>query len=347
MDWTSSTPYLLTPLAKRYVLSLILTAMTALIAYQYSDAPYAQWLVVTALCLALVPLQIAQHYRLYAVALPGLLLALLVCGATLLAHHPLMMGGYLVGVTLVGVYWAERYPAYARGALLICVLLVFAAYEFPLGSLPNRPFYILIGTLIALCWRAVLYVHVLPCMIHSQLKLVLFRTQRLTSDIFACLLEPEYSDTLYLYERRIHVSKDLVLQSMVQLRDLQRQQQLGAVQQDRLQAQIDKLDEVISRIFACAQLRYRVTDPSVFAVCQPELSRITLSLQQLYTQLMQRVTSPGDALNATALDAAVAQLDESYQNVLQVSAPEPLVFLLFMTDLRTLGIALEQLYALL
>lgn len=317
-----------------------------MIIYQMSDAPYASWLVIVAFCFSLIPIYIRHPHRLILMLLPGIALALLSIGAALLAPHPIGMGAYLVILSFVGVSIAERYPVSSRSVLMLLLLLIFAAYELPVESFPQRPLYIGIGALIALFWRMLFCMRVTSCLMRSHWQRLLYRTQRLSADIFACLLENDYSEALYLYERRVHVSKDLVLQSLLQLRDMTSEPQLTAAQQENLQAQCDKFDDVISHLFACAQLRYRVSDPNVFAVCRPELMGVAAALQQIFQQMRNNLTHQKKALPTSLVETAIARLDDSYQNVLQISAPEPLVFVLFMADLRALVADMEQLNAL-
>jgi len=126
--------------------------------------------------------------------------------------------------------------------------------------------------------------------------------QNLTSDIFACFLQSNYEDNLYLYEHRIHTSKAKCI-------PLPPQQQ-----------------RIFNGLLDCGLLRWRVKDKSVFQVCHNEMVVLANTLKLSLTLKK----------NEDALSSAISAFENIYQNVLAVTAKEPLAFLLFIASLKVL-----------
>src|SRR3990167_1811350 len=88
-------------------------------------------------------------------------------------------------------------------------------------------------------------------------KLALVHLKRLNQEIFSCFLQPEYSDNIYLFERRIHLQKNKCIRAIYRLHDV------GIVSQ---------LNELYANLMDMAQLRRRVKDYTLFDICRPELT---------------------------------------------------------------------------
>ena len=83
-----------------------------------------------------------------------------------------------------------------------------------------------------------------------------------------------------------------------------------------------------------AQLRHRVGDHTVFGICHLELLSIQQAINKMISDLIaDSLTPPQDNVLLEKID----RFEEIYQNVLRVTAPDPLVFVLFIDSLKMFG----------
>lgn len=145
----------------------------------------------------------------------------------------------------------------------------------------------------------------------------------LLTEIFSCLLEPSYPSELYYFERRLHKQKN---KSLIKINNIE----IADAKNRCLH-----LFEVIQDI---AQLRRRVTDHSTFAIATNELRALLLALKASFIQLQKKLLNK-DIINAESesLASAIDGFERIYFSVINVAAPEPLVFLLFIDGLKTLS----------
>lgn len=161
-----------------------------------------------------------------------------------------------------------------------------------------------------------------------SIKRVLQRMSRLSTNIFTCMLSPDYADSVYLYERRVHKQKIKCLNQMHLLarREL-------AVRHAHIQ--VCGMQTLFEIILDLGQLRRRVTDHATFALCAKELRRLAVDINNLLTAmaLNQRESLQ---LNLAALQRSIHEFEDTFEHVLKVAAPEPLVFILFTGALKAL-----------
>lgn len=167
----------------------------------------------------------------------------------------------------------------------------------------------------------------------SQLITSLRYLKQVSDAIFSCLLSPEYPDNLYLFERRLHLQKVKYMQSLAQLR-----------QSKGLSSFINKLDHCYDILLDCAQLRHRVKDHATFTLCAPELIAINQEIGVAIAACMANIANKKHEFVLSALAEKLMPLEANYSTVLQISAREPLVFLLFITSLKALADELQALY---
>lgn len=159
-------------------------------------------------------------------------------------------------------------------------------------------------------------------------KRVLHRLSRLSENIFACLISSGYVDNLYLFERRIHKQKIKCLTRMALL--AQREQ--AAASSDAAAYKMQKLFEMLLDI---GQIRRRVTDHTVFALCVDEMKGIDHAIRNVFAALAGHDDDQQDAA-LTKLEKYVTQLESTFEHVLRVTAREPLVFVLMLAGLKEL-----------
>jgi hypothetical protein len=142
----------------------------------------------------------------------------------------------------------------------------------------------------------------------------------LIADIFSCLLTPAYSSNLYLFERRIHKQKLKCLRALNRL---------------NLRQPIEgkSLLLLFELILDVSQIRWRVTDHTIFGLCDKELQALEASFIQLFStpRLAQTVEVK---LAATA--SSIDQFESIYMHAMNVTAKEPTVFILFISAMRSI-----------
>ncbi|HLB41463.1 MAG TPA: hypothetical protein VJN02_01185 [Gammaproteobacteria bacterium] len=134
----------------------------------------------------------------------------------------------------------------------------------------------------------------------------------LNNDIFSCFVQSDYPHNEYLYERRLHIQKNKCMRLMYDI-------------------QIDRLYTIM---LDYALLRQRVNDHTIFAVCRMEL----LALQQAINQILfEKIVAFSNKKIESSIEILLEKIDRFeniYQNVLRVTAPDPMAFLLFIDSLR-------------
>lgn len=133
--------------------------------------------------------------------------------------------------------------------------------------------------------------------------------KRLAEDIFACFLQPDYESNLYLYEHRIHSSKIKCI---------------SLIQKHARREDASQMLAIYNGLIDCGLLRWRIKDKSLFSICRPELSAIGEALAKI-------LSGENDDLSVQ-----ITALESINQSVLQVTAKEPLAFLLFIGGLKAL-----------
>lgn len=126
----------------------------------------------------------------------------------------------------------------------------------------------------------------------------------LADDIFACFLELDYENNQYLYEHRIHNSKFRFTSYLLKHANSK---------------QATNMLATYNALIDAGLLRWRVKDKSAFAICGKEMADIKNAL-----------------FDGIELSKQIAAFESIYESVLQVTAKEPLPFLLFIQSLKKL-----------
>lgn len=142
---------------------------------------------------------------------------------------------------------------------------------------------------------------------------------RLNQEIFACYLQPDYPTNTYLFERRIHVQKNKLVSTMAKW------QNLVSHSQDGKNKSIQQFNLLYDIVLSASQLRWRVTDHTTFSVCATELTQLLNAMNQA---LKEQTFSTEESL-----EKAIKYFENIYQQVIRIASPEPLVFLLFISDI--------------
>ena len=95
-----------------------------------------------------------------------------------------------------------------------------------------------------------------------------------------------------------------------------------------------KLNALFDALMNCALLRRRVTDMTIFGVCRQEMAGIAGAIDYAFDQMIKQNKQQQKVVNVALLHDKIRQLEECFQQVLQVTAREPLVFLLFIQGIK-------------
>jgi hypothetical protein len=321
---------------KRLIYLFLVTGVAFAIQF-YSTNPQSYWVVWSALTLAMIMSGNTFSQRLLIIVLTGIAIACLSFIAAAIAKLVPLLALFYFFVTLVCVYMAQQKPKYFFPLFLINLFTMVAGLSpVTLTGNIDRIIYIFAGTMTVLFFQMIFWPHFIRNEIRTLIKMILRNLIQLNKEIFSCFLQPEYPENIYLFERRLHHQKKRYLQLMGQLRLAEEIIRAKEQTESRMiiHSIITRLEFLYDIMLDYAQLRRRVNDHTIFAVCADELSAIANEIDKIFLELIALFAHKNPLMDATGLEAKIKWLDESYHHILQVASREPLVFLLFITSLR-------------
>lgn len=320
-------------LIKRSIYLIIVTS-AVFVTQHYCHFSQPFWLIVPAFTLALITSGNTFLSRFTLILLTGLSALILALLAAWLGFSVLLLSLFLCLVTVICTYLGQCYPAYFFPAFLVNLFAILAnAMDTPHAQGIGLP--MLVGLMIALLPQLLFWPYYQRDELQFNIVKALHYLRMLNRELFACFLQPDYADNIYLYERRIHEQKNKFLQTILKLRSL------VAIKEKMTPPTIlAKLDLIYDTVLDYGQLRRRVTDFTLFAVCSRELLALSQAIDQALT------LKPSVQANAKLL-AAINQFQAINQNVLQVTAREPLALILFIASLTALRDEIQELHAIL
>lgn len=314
---------------------LTAVAATAFVLYQHINHPVSIWLVWLSLFLSLTNMNDGWWRQTRTVIFSSIAIALVFAigtwtAATLSGNILLLLMVLAAGMFYKHQYTYDYLPYFS--VLMITVLTC----TVPDLSLTMADKVILLGLASGIVILInTFFVIAVPINKARQLKLIVIAgLNKLNHALYACLLDAEYSDNHYLYEKRVHDAKQKVLQGLACLRALTQSIQNKAYRDDVINS-LKKLDKLNDLIVDGGQIRWRVTDHATFSVCKREL----LSVLQAMTFIIQQISMSVKRnrkieIHTNTLSDAIGRLEENYANVLQIAAREPLAFQLFIANLQ-------------
>lgn len=332
---------------KNFIYLLLVTGC-AFIAWHFLHFSERYWLIWSALILSLIASPAAFKARIKMIVLTGAASAAAAFLAGYFASYFSLFAVYLFLITLICMWLGQLFPHF-----LFCVFIInlFAILSGGLAvsfsEAVARFIFILIGMLIPLALQIVFYLRFLQNEYRWLSILSLWQLKKLNKEIFSCFLQPEYVDNIYLYERRLHVQKSKCLRAIDALRDLiqeTKKNEENEKKQSSFQFLQKKLDHFFELLLDGAQLRRRVTDHATFTICADELTSICQEIDKLLGGLIAHLLGKKLFPNIDMLNEKINKLEESYNNILQISSREPLVFLLFIFNLKALSDEIMECY---
>ncbi len=269
----------------------------------------------------------------------GLLTALVVSVVAL--PQTLLLAFFMLLLTLSTVYVGQRYRRYFYPAFLLNLFAILTMADHT--NVMLAPLNILAGVLIALVLQFIFWPYQLKHAANYLTVQVLKQCRQLNDAIMTCLLQTDYVENNYFYENKLHAKKNRLLKALLRLHQFSKKNSevMQLADKESLSLLLTKFELLSTMLFDAMQLRWRVSDHSVFGVCAPELTAIAAVIDQVLQQLTAYFTlhlRPIPTHDSTTLLAEkIDALQDIYQSVLQVSAPEPLAFLLFIGTLQRLA----------
>lgn len=345
------------------MLCLISAAFITLVMYFFVLGASAEssWVIFSILTLSTMVLQPCSRFEGNQTLITGALSAVLVFTQVALFSHFPLSAIFLGLVTLFSIYYGQFKPRKFLSMLLINFLVLFSTlhpvkhggFHFLNSVISDsvmRAACIFSAATIIWLWQMLFGKILLEkpnklinAKVSAGVVTVLKALRRLNDDIFACFLEPAYQDNTYLFEHRIHVQKNHLLVSLIALRkNLLPETNAVAHSCSVMVMQLDKLFDLM---LDYAQLRRRVSDNAIFSVCFVELLGIRDEINKLLSDMVSTFPKGNFHLSTQGLLEKINRFEEVYQSVLQVSAREPLVFLLFIAGLKDFCQEYEALYS--
>lgn len=267
-----------------------------------------------------------------------LITALLASGAIFFGNFLGLVAAVIYVGLLTGLLmWLKAsYPRYALSFLLINL---FGLLPLALSSenAPDKAYAVFISGLIV----SFFYLLIAPFFAKSERKeatlSALKALKQLNQDIFACFIDANYPDNVYLYERRLHVQKERFLKSWEWL------SHIAMKEKEAIKKIVNQFNLLYDIMMDYAALRYRVTDYTIFAVCKTEMLVIASEISDEFDRAMLVVEKKSSLKQMFHLLEKLKPLEDTYQNVMQVTAREPLVFILFFSSLKHFAEEIERL----
>ncbi|OGT44957.1 MAG: hypothetical protein A3E83_04200 [Gammaproteobacteria bacterium RIFCSPHIGHO2_12_FULL_41_20] len=297
--------------------------------YQWHEG---YWLIWAAAIFSLITFDHRLHHRLFIIACTGFVAATSAYLAHLAALSIWSLSIYLFVITFFCTFFSAFHP----GVFLLCFFINFfsnisGGLHASLQDGLQRYGFLLAGIGIAIvidvvCW----------CSLKNQFQVTLKKyymaLMQLSDVLFSCLCQQDYPSDTHKYERQIDKQKNAVFLLLAKLDKIAAS--IAAKQQRKVQSlQVQRRQEIVEIIIDIGRLRHQVSDYTVFAICIKELQAISQSLQQVGRCLMASISVEG-AL--TELQKNIEIFESVYHSVLAVTAPEPMVFFLFIEKLHVL-----------
>ncbi len=327
------------PSNKRLIYLILVTVAAFAVQFKFDHAQN-YWLIWSALIISLLTSGETFKTRILIMLLTGVAAGLSAFfAASLISLFP-VLAIYLFIVTTGCMLLSQCNPHYFLMAFIINLFaLISAGLPATMPDSVDRFIFILMGTAIALIFQVVFYFHFVINEWHWFIMMTLRQLRKLNDEIFSCFLQSEYIDNIYLYERRLHLQKNKCMTSIIRLREMTPLIEKSLPEKEKNQHRLvqKKADQIFDLLLDCSQLRRRVSDHTTFAVCSNELTAICQEIERLFEGLIAVVMGKKIYPNINMLQEKIQQLEETYNHVLQVSAREPLVFLLFIFSLKALS----------
>lgn len=303
------------------------------------------WVVVSSLLLSLIETDSAFLRQGVAVAVTGLAMMAVMTVSILLSAYPIASVPYVVLVTLIVMVLAPLRPRLATSLSLLPIIAISSLF-LPKATLVSNLLGIGYGIAIVSCARIIFWPHFLRHAIRSCVLRALRQFALLSKETFACFIDSAYQDSHYLYERRLHIQKNLCMATLNRLSILEKiaQDRLSKTDDAHLVVLINQCRFIYDNLVACAALRWRVKDHATFELLQRELTLALNEITALFSDMEKMFSHKNPLLNTEGLVKAIRLIEQNYQHVVQVAEKDPIVFQIFITNLSALAEEIKRFF---
>lgn len=306
----------------------------------------AYWLVWIAVLLTLNITGDSFWQRTVTIFITGLLTAVLVITVGRYANFYITCLVSTIVIFILSLI-SQYYPRYFVSVFIIS-LLILISVSFPVNwqQLNLRYNYLILGALITVMVHFIFLTNYYTNELNYAFIQCLTQLRDLNKEIFATLLEPHYKTQLYLFERRLHMQKNNYIRWIDRLRVMsclnKAKNKTKNFKWDQYHHQLNNLYDVL---LDYSQLRYRLSDYSTLELCRSEMTALFVATDTLFYSLTDKALSEEIPNFLQALNEQIKRFEENFLHVLQVSAADPMVFLLFIASIKNLRKHLEDFYS--
>lgn len=321
---------------KSLVYLLFITVIAFANQYLFDDVPGISWLTLSILSSGLINSGNTLLHQLMITIITGIMAALVVFIVVQLPSLSILIASFLLIVTIICTLLYEIKQEYFYNIFLVNFFAILATGLLQIKYQNNNQYlYIFLGFFIVSLMQLIFSINFIKNNLCKILLDNLEALKALSEKIFSCLLSPDYNNNKYLFERRLHKQKNTCIQSLQQLiqASLFAEKKVLKDKKEILIFLNQTLNSLFDIFIDCALIRQRVTDYSLFEICKDELQALDIEIAHYINHINDK-SRPYDISN---LNFAINKLESIYNTVLQVAAPEPLAFLLFIESLKELS----------
>lgn len=303
------------------------------------------WFIWALLALSFVSIEAIEWRQQVLVCAAGLAIIIAVVISGSISSQIYLLASYLFILTAVCMFGSQLYPQSGL-ALFTVNLFALVASQFMPTWIENvdRMVAMSAGLLLAILVQLIFFWPFRRSESRLYLVTIVQELRKLSEEIFENCLVSEYGDSVYLFERRLHLQKNKTMRAFDKLRQWMLLKSWHANEKEALQALTTRLHHLYALLLDCAQLRFRITDYTTLDICKQEMTEVAHELDILFAVCMKPHRKiPSDELKLALLEQKIKRLEENYQHVLQVAAPEPLIFLLFIAGLQAIHLEMTEL----
>lgn len=321
----------------RRLIYFIIVSFLAIFAASLFSYSQTCWLIWSAVGLSLVTAGNTFLQRSISIASTGVLLAASTLLFTWLSSFPLLLFIFLPIATISIIYLMTKKENWLLSLYLLNFFILLAVLsDNNLTLNVKHAQLILLGTLIALLPQIIFWPHFISNQVKQTMLVSIQELQELINVVFFALLENDYPEKQYVYEKRIHTQKTKLIAARQQLQNLvKKNKHYSETKKNILTNLLNQFDLLYESFITCAQVRWQVTDHTIFGVCEQDLAGIVQEINRAFAEFI-KILGVKNKLHAdlTILTIKINQLEYTYQNVMQVTAREPIIILLFIANLQ-------------
>lgn len=324
------------------IVYLLLVIVTAYIVYFLTSSQQSFWIIWSAFIFSLISLGRTFNRRIGLIALSAIISALAAFIAGLCAYSIIALAIYLFLLTGACILFVETYPEYSVAAFIVPIFGILG------GSITSsisehfiKLFLIIGGGVIVMMAQFIFFYKFQANETRYWLVVAVDHLKVLSDEIFSCF-QPAYANNVYSFERRLHLQKMKFMRAVHKIREFNNSTGSRAPLQDVT----SPLENIYDTLLDCSQLRSRISDPTILSLCTQEMDGLITEINGLFAQLKLAIDKQAKInFNTLALTQKIMRFDEINQNVLQVTAREPSVFILFTASIKKLEQDMQTFYA--